>query len=135
MRDDTIHKVEDVYERRYTGDIYFTLLGNKCKYCSQEFNIMENFYQGNAFYYLANDEWFVHQGIKYLFELDNTEDEELNYFQSTDFNAGVIYNQIEREVVKDMIGRKGVMSVGSGLSIPIIQLIPQGVALFKQEKP
>lgn len=61
-------------------------------------------------------------------------DEELNYFQSTDFNAGVIYNQIERNVVKEIIKRKGIILYSSNISIPIIQLLPKGWSGVAQEK-
>ena len=99
MDDGRIIKAEDVYERRYTGDIYFNV-----------------------------------GDIKYLLELDDTEDEELNYFQSTDFNAGVIYNQIERGIVKHMLGCEGRVSYSTILSMPIIQLLPKSCGSVKEEE-
>ena len=58
----------------------------------------------------------------------------MNYFQSTDFNAGVIYNLIERESIKEMLKSKGIVAHGSNISIPIIQLLPKGCGSVNQEE-
>ena len=42
--------------------------------------------------------------IKYIIALNEKENEELNYFQSTDFNAGVIYTNLDKAMGSLLIG-------------------------------
>lgn len=68
-------------------------------------------------------QWSYTDDVAYLYQIDPEEDEELNYFESTDFNAGVIYNKLERNVV-EMIKNKNITASGCGVTLPKIQVMP-----------
>jgi hypothetical protein len=48
----------------------------------------------------------------------------MNYFQSTDFNAGFIYNVLERKVLP-LLKKSTTGSVKDEIQIPLIQLLPK----------
>jgi hypothetical protein len=48
----------------------------------------------------------------------------MNYFQSTDFNAGFIYNVLERKVLP-LLKKSITGSVKDEIQIPLIQLLPK----------
>lgn len=57
----------------------------------------------------------------------------MNYFQSVDFNAGVIYSGIEKHVVS-MLEEPGTLSYSSNYSIPCIQLVPKNCSSKAEEE-
>ena len=48
----------------------------------------------------------------------------MNYFQSTDFNAGFIYNVLERKVLT-LLKKSTTGSVKDEIQIPLIQFLPK----------
>lgn len=133
MSDGRVIKAEDVCEKRYTDNIYFTLDGVRVKYCRHPDCYEDVITPGTSickrkhfpFYKLMNDEWWVCEYIDYIISLDETEDEELNYFQSTDFNTGIIYHKMEKALAP-LLKEKSSTSVMGDVEIPIIQMLPAG---------
>lgn len=78
----------------------------------------------NSFQRFIHEDWIDTREIEYLIALDEKENEELNYFQSTDFNAGMLYSAIEKRAVKML--KERLHSTKDNYSIPNIQLIPKG---------
>lgn len=78
----------------------------------------------NSFQRFIHEDWIDTREIKYLIALNEKENEELNYFQSTDFNAGMLYSAIEKQAVKML--KERAYSTKDNYSIPNIQLIPKG---------
>lgn len=66
-------------------------------------------------------EWQYTLDIKYLYKLNEEENEDLNYFESTDFNAGVIYARMEKVLVKNVINTEA-NEVVSFMELPKIQM-------------
>ena len=66
-----------------------------------------------------------------LILLDEKENTDLNYFQSTDFNAGLIYGKVERNTVSLLKDADVDMAV-SEISIPTIQLVPSNCTALKE---
>lgn len=54
----------------------------------------------------------------------------MNYFQSADFNAGFIYNQVERQVVP--LIKDSAVSLEAKITIPRIQVIPKGCSTIQK---
>lgn len=73
---------------------------------------------------LDHGEWIYTNQIAYLYEIINEEENELNFFDCTQFNAGVIYDKIERVVVP-MLKDTTAASCKSIVTIPAIQLLPK----------
>lgn len=141
MHDSRIVSAENVYQEKATGDIHFEVNGTKAKYCRDasyaEYDTLPTYSirvrEDNHFYYLKNNEWLVAADIEYLINLNETEDKYLNHFQSTDFNAGVIYNTIERKFVNDMLRESDTSILRYSLSIPAIQLMPKNYGFTTAE--
>lgn len=74
------------------------------------------------FQQFVNDKWMYTMRIRYLHLLDEEMNEELNYFESTEFNAGVIYCRVEKSVVKHLI-QEGADEVSISLDLPKIQML------------
>lgn len=66
-------------------------------------------------------DWECTSEIKYLIGLDEREDLDLNYFQSTDFNAGVIYANIDK-AMGSLLGSM-VTSIEKEIRLPKIQVV------------
>lgn len=105
----------NVYE---TEDaVYFMLEDVKFKHDKKDsYRVLTPFQQ------LVNDKWLYTMRIRYLHLLDEEMNEELNYFESTEFNAGVIYCRIEKSVVKHLI-QEGADEVSISLDLPKIQML------------
>lgn len=85
----------------------------------------------NSFQQFIHEDWLDTKQIEYLLALDEEENEELNYFQSTDFNAGVIYNQVEKLAVH-MISNKHKQVASAEVVLPRIQVILKGCGSVKE---
>jgi hypothetical protein len=127
LSNNKIVSAENICQGRFYDGIHFSLGNTRFKYVAytgiddcKGYRLCKNYFFKQVF-----DEWFVTEDIKSLIFLNEVEDEDLNYFQSTDFNAGVIYNKIEKNMAL-MI--KNTSSAGScfvgELCLPAIQLIP-----------
>ena len=74
-------------------------------------------------------DWEYTLDIKYFYELNEKGNEELNYFDSTDFNAGYIYARMERSLHKHLdLGEKEEVTIS--MDIPKIQMV-LGTSDFK----
>lgn len=74
--------------------------------------------------------WFVDRDIKCIIAIDEMEADEMNKLQTTDFNAGMMYAQVERDTFK-MVKNKDTKYFSSTYTFPRIQLFPKlGGAVF-----
>ena len=101
--------------------IYFMLDGQRYRYLKKDSHCTRHLFQQ-----LVDDEWLYTMRICYLHILDEKENEELNYFESTDFNAGVIYCRLEKSVVKHLI-KEEANELSISVDIPKIQMLVDGV--------
>lgn len=79
----------------------------------------------NSFQRFIHEDWIDTREIEYLIALNEKENEELNYFQSIDFNAGMLYSAIEKKAVT-MFKETDEYSTSSTYHIPNIQVVPKG---------
>ena len=107
---------------------YVVLLDSGSEMCEKCHYILPGSTQTPEF---IHEDWYETRQIEYLLALDEEENKEMNYFQSTDFNAGMLYSVVEKEAVK-MLKDKGVLSYSSNYSIPNIQLIPKDCETFNE---
>lgn len=136
MNDHTIKPATNVSKCENSGRVYFDVDGKMYRYLtvtreysSRKFNRM--LIPANAFQRFIHEDWYETREIKYLLALDEEENEEMNYFQSTDFNAGVMYTYVEKTVGL-MLKDKGAISVLADFTIPAIQLIPKGAGSIQE---
>ena len=114
-----IVSVSDFYENH--DAIYFTFEGRYYRHLKKDsYRTLAPFQQ------LVDDEWLYTMRISYLHIFDEEENEELNYFESTDFNAGVIYCRIEKSVVKHLI-KEDANEISISVDLPKIQMLVDGV--------
>jgi hypothetical protein len=128
MNDHIIKQATNVAKCENTGKVYFDVDDKMYRYLTltcdcEHYMIKRITVPLYSFQQFVNEDWFYTTQIKYLLALDEKENEELNYFQSTDFNAGMLYSAVEKDAVK-MLKDRGVLSHSSNYSIPNIQLIP-----------
>lgn len=137
MNDGKIVSIQNVHKDMYSKDTHFYINQTEYKY-SQNVHFEERlkywypcfskcFYKYN----IEHCEWYVTNDVEYILFLDEEEDEELNYFQSTDFNAGVMYTYVEKTVGL-MLKDKGAISVLADFTIPAIQLIPRSAGSIQE---
>ena len=109
----------NVYE---TDDaVYFMLNDVKFKHDKKDsYRTLAPFQQ------FVNDKWLYTMRIQHLYLLYEEMNEELNYFESTDFNAGVIYCRIEKSLVKHLI-QEGSDEVSISMDLPKIQMFIDGL--------
>lgn len=113
----------DVYETDEA--VYFMLNDVKFKHDKKD-----SYRTLTPFQQFVNDKWLYTMRIRYLYLLNEEMNEELNYFESTDFNAGVIYCRIEKSVVKHLIQEEA-NEISISLDLPKIQMLVDG--LFSDE--
>ena len=114
-----ILSVSDVYENH--DAIYFTLEGEHYRH-----NKKDSCRTHSCFQKLVDEQWLYTMRIRYLHIFNEEENEELNYFESTDFNAGVIYCRIEKSVVKHLI-KEEANEISISVDLPKIQMLADGV--------
>ena len=107
--------VTDVYE---TDDAIFFML-NDVKFKHDK---KDSYRTLTPFQQFVNDKWLYTIRIRCLHLLDEEMNEELNYFESTDFNAGVIYSRVEKSVVKHLISEEA-KQVSISVDLPKIQML------------
>jgi hypothetical protein len=129
MNDHTIKPATNVSKCGKSDKVYFDVDDKMYRYLTvtreytcRKFNHL--LIPANAFQRFMHEDWYETREIEYLLALDEEENEELNYFQSTDFNAGMLYSAIEKHAVKML--KERVYSTKDNYSIPNIQLIPKG---------
>ena len=116
--DNDILSASDVYENH--DAIYFTFEGEHYRH-----NKKDSGWRLASFQKLVDSQWLYTMRIRNLHILDEEKDEELNYFESTDFNAGVIYCRIEKSVVKHLI-KEEANEISISVDLPKIQMIIDG---------
>ena len=136
MYDGSIKTAIDV-SRGFNRSLYFTVDETKYQYDPQRTHLITTrdiiTSSWTKFRKFIDNDWYLTREVEYFYSLDETEDEELNYFQSTDFNAGVIYTYVEKIAV-NMINNKDKQMVVSEIVIPAIQLIPKGLSICDEAK-
>lgn len=70
-----------------------------------------------------NYEWFFTDDVCCILITNPEEDEELNYFETTDFNAGIIYSKVERILAPALKNTKS--KIAGNITLPRIQLLPK----------
>lgn len=138
MSDGVIKPANNVTKCESTGRVYFDIDGKMYRYLIFIYNYEDSkpwnrhiLIPANCFQQFIHEDWYETRQIEYLLALDEEENEEMNYFQSTDFNAGMLYSAVEKEAVK-MLKDKGVLFYSSNYSIPNIQLIPKDCETFNE---
>ena len=128
MHDGVIKPATNVSKQKNTGRVYFDVDGEMYRYLTFTYDCEHYICKHimiplNSFQQFVHEDWLATREIKYLIALNEEENEELNYFQSTDFNAGMLYSAIEKNAVKML--KERVYSTKDDYSIPNIQLIPK----------
>ena len=78
--------------------------------------------------------WFVDRDINYIIAIDEMEADDMNKLQSTDFNAGMLYEQIDRETRKLIRGYEdGMHMYLSTYHFPKIQLLPHKLCYIQED--
>ena len=126
MHDGTIKSATDVTKCERTDRIYFRVDNKLYRYLTvvREYDCKRFSHiriPAPAFQRFIHEDWLETREFKYIIALNEEENEELNYFQSTDFNAGVMYTYIEKTVGL-VINAKDTGASGK-FSIPAIQLL------------
>lgn len=138
MSDGTVATATNVCEGHFYDGTHFTIGNIRFKYSPNSYldetcgyhyikylNHDKPFYKFKPEY----DEWYATDDIKYLLFLNEEEDEEMNYFQSTDFNAGIIYTCVEKTAVH-MIKDKDRYAASTEVVLPKVQLVPDGCGVI-----
>ena len=132
MHDGVIKPATNVTKCWKSERVYFDVDGKQYRYLtvireydSKRFNHIQ--IPAPAFQQFLHDDWFETREIKYIISLNEKENEELNYFQSTDFNAGMLYSAVEKCAIKILKENEGYSTHGE-YSLPNIQLIPESCA-------
>ena len=127
MHNGKIATATNICEGQFYNGIHFTIGSDRYAYdpscylddVLDKFKFLHHssFYKYNSLY----DEWNNTEEIKYLLFLKEEEDSDLNYFQSTDFNAGVIYASIEKAMGSLLNG--DITSIEKEVRLPKIQAV------------
>ena len=127
MSDGRIRVPTDVHTTIY-DEIKFTLDNKLYRYCKTASEIgfeARKYITSNRYFTMwHNHQWLYTADIAYLYQIKEEEDTELNYFESTDFNAGVIYNKVEKAfapALKDT----SLQEIEGYATLPTIQVLPK----------
>ena len=135
MNSGKIAKATNICEGKFYDGIHFTIGNDRFKY-DPCFHVEEANYKYrynfhiDCFYKYHYDDWCTTDEIKYLLFLNEEEDSDLNYFQSTDFNAGVIYASIDK-AMGSMLGGS-TSCIEKEIRLPKIQVAPKCAGLIKE---
>lgn len=136
MNDHTVKLANNVTKCWKSERVYFEVNGKQYRYLtvirdcdSKKFNHIR--IPAPVFQQFLYEDWLDTREIKCIIGLNEEENEELNYFQSTDFNAGVMYTYVEKTVGL-MLKDKSATGVLADFTIPAIQLIPKGAGSIKE---
>lgn len=138
MSDGVIKPVNNVTKCKSTGRVYFDMDGKMYRYLTFVHDYESSrpwnrriLIPANCFQQFIHEDWYETGQMEYLLALDEEENEEMNYFQSTDFNAGFIYNQIERHTAP-LLDKNSATSLESEITIPRIQVMPKGCGSIQE---
>lgn len=136
MSDGVIKPANNVTKCKSTGRVYFDIDGKMYRHLTftcdcEHYMIKRILVPVYSFQRFIHDDWFETGDIKYIIALNEEENEELNYFQSTDFNAGFIYNQVERHTAP-LLDKNSATSLESEITIPRIQVMPKGCGSIQE---
>lgn len=138
MSDGVIKPANGVTKCKSTGRVYFDIDGKMYRYLTLVYDYESSrpwnrrvLIPANRFQQFIHEDWIDTREVEYLIALNEEENEELNYFQSTDFNAGFIYNQVERQVVP-LIDKCSATSLEAEITIPRIQVTPKGCSAIQE---
>ena len=130
MHDHTIKPATNVSKCENPGRVYFDVDDKMYRYLTvvreydcKRFNHIR--IPAPAFQRFIHEDWYETREIEYIIALDEEENEELNYFQSTDFNAGMLYSAIEKKAIT-MLKETNENEVSGAYHIPNIQVVPKG---------
>ena len=137
MSDDRILPAEDIDRGQFVDGVQFSVGTTRYKYLP-DYSLDHGEYEGyrykihkhQHFFKRIYSDWFATENIKMLILLDEKENTDLNYFQSTDFNAGLIYGKVERNTVS-LLKDTDTMAV-SEIYIPAVQLVPSNCTALKE---
>ena len=140
MQDGVIKPATNVSKCENSGRVYFDVDAKMYRYLTFGYDCRTKWggtqrilVPMNSFQQFIHEDWLDTREIKYILALNEEENEELNYFQSTDFNAGILYSAMEKKAVK-MLKEKDVHSTHGEYSIPNIQVIPKNCATVDEGK-
>lgn len=144
MYDNRILPAEKIDRGRFIDGIHFSLGCTRYKYCPGWYLDYEETkvpkycraYTYPSFFKQRDYDWLATEEIKVLMLLDETGDTDLNYFQSTDFNAGIIYGRAEKLAIR-MIKDPSFFPLNkasSELELPIIQMISKGCTTITEHE-
>lgn len=126
MSDNRVLPATGIVQGRYVDGIHFSIGSTRYKYLPSYYIDETKGYKitkHKHFFKLVDLDWFATEEIEVFMSLDEMEDPDLNYFQSTDFNAGIIYGIVERNTLMFLKDDNSKERVGS-FSIAAIQMIP-----------
>lgn len=129
MDDGVIKPANNVTKQKSTGRVYFDVDGKMYRHLTFTYDCEHYICKRirlpiHSFQQFVHEEWVDVRQIRYLIALDEEEDEELNYFESTDFNAGMIYGRIDKAMGPAIIDVRCSIKEGH-VVIPKIQAIPK----------
>jgi hypothetical protein len=144
MSDGRVVGAQNVYKGKFDGSTFFTVDNLRYKYspltCFEERGGWRYPAFNRRFYKQSpdadNTEWSVTGDIERILFLNEKENEELNYFQSTDFNAGIMYSSIEKvagQVLNTKYKYPSENIIPSEIVIPAVQLIPKTPVAKEEE--
>ena len=139
MNDNSIKPVTNVTKQRSTGIVYFDVDDKMFRYLTFITDAYESIRRKRILVPAYRIQQFVHEDwlntrqIECLLTLDEEESEELNYFQSTDFNAGMLYSAVEKKAVT-MLKETNENVVSGAYHIPNIQVVPKGCGCVEDSK-
>lgn len=142
MSDNRVLPATGIVQGRFVDGIHFSVGFTRYKYYpgrgiyEYEYDEARFCCKQINFFKQVDTDWFATEDVKMLLMLENTEDTDLNYFQSTDFNAGVIYGRTEKLAVR-MIKDPSFFPLNkasSELELPIIQMIPKGCTAITEHE-
>ena len=137
--DDRIVTATDVCSGSFYDGTHFTVGNDRFKYdpyCQMEEIERIGYrypFHKVCFYKRAYDDWNATSEIKYLIVLNEEENLDMKYFQSTDFNAGVIYAKLDRSMGDMLIGDKTKFIIKE-IHLPEIQLLPKCFGMVQEAK-
>lgn len=130
MKDNSIKAVTNVTKQKSTGIVYFDVDDKMFRYLAfiddyENIRYRRVLIPAYRIQQFIHEDWYESQHVDCLLSLDEEENEELNYFQSTDFNAGIMYTYVEKLAVH-MINNKDKQVASTEIVLPKVQLVPKG---------
>ena len=138
MNDNSIKVVTNVTKQKSTGIVYFDVDDKMFRYLTfiddyESLRCKRVLIPAYRIQQFIHEDWCDAQHVECLLSLDEEENEELNYFQSTDFNAGMLYSAVEKKAVT-MLKETNENVVSGAYHIPNIQVVPKSCGHIDDSK-